>query len=176
MVAQTVTGTRTSSLEIPTTVPIVVILVPPLERRLPLRVVSSVRIEWSSFPMISRRISPVSPAGSRANHSLCSARLSPFLPTVVFFFCAFLSLGSRYATTTSGCSIGAPHVGFDDGIVLGRVYGLVHLSWLVSSVVIITKLRSFSAARARSRGSSGRIGIFKPGTGKFDFRFENRSD
>ena len=144
MVAQTVTGTRTSSLEIPTTVPIVVILVPPLERRLPLRVVSSVRIEWSSFPMISRTISP------------------PFLPRALALITASaqarpqsrlllrVSLTELALRNCSAGSIGAPHVRFDDGIVLARVHGLVHPSWLVSSVVIITKLRSFSAARARS--------------------------
>lgn len=74
------------------------------------------------------------------------------------------------------CSIGVPHVRFDDGIVLGRVYGLVHPSWLVSSVVIITKLRSFSAARARAWRSSRRIGIFQAGTEKLDSRFENRRE
>ena len=54
MVAQTVTGTRTSSLENPTTVLLRVILVPRMEP-LPLCVPSTGLVQYSSFP-ISRTI------------------------------------------------------------------------------------------------------------------------
>lgn len=105
MVAQTVTGTRTRSLEIPTTVLIGVILVPPLER-LPLGVVSSAQIEWSSFPMIPRRIS---------RFFLGLVLASPLRSSLRGLLCAF-SPYSRYATRPRSSAL-LLHVKFDDGIV-----------------------------------------------------------
>lgn len=116
MVAQTVTGTRTRILEIPTTVLVVVILVPPL-KRLPLGVVSSAQIEWSSFPMISRRISRQAAWSwsSQTNASL-----------VIFHRLH----RSRYRcvlrnSTKKIRSDGAAHVRLDDGIVSQRLFTCV---------------------------------------------------
>lgn len=134
MVAQTVTGTRTRILEIPTTVLIVVILVPPL-KRLPLGVVSTAQIEWSSFPMISRR-------NSRQAAWSWSSQTNASL-VMFHVFCARSHY--RYVLrnlTKKIRSDGTAHVRLDDGIVSQRLFTCpLRLAWLSpNSIELVRKL------------------------------------